>query len=289
MGSRYLTEMADWLRTAGITVVEYAGWQSRARSTGGYESGRPWGVMWHHTASQTSPQNDADYMCHGSSDRPIANLMVARDGTVWVLAAGATNTNGKGGPWKWSRGQVPKDNMNVYAVGMELCCNGVGEAYSQVQVDSAFTASIALVANLGLADTDICTHAAYAPDRKIDPATAAAVQGPWQPRSCTPSGTWDLDDLISEHCRRCQAPPTPRLEDNDVMHVIAYADDGTTVARGPAVIGPGYWHYSRTENEAYVWCKMWGEPRVLENAYDFDLLVKTLALEPDDGSVLGPT
>lgn len=203
MSGRYLTELADVLRAAGVTVVEYEGWQTRARSSGGYSSGRPTGCMWHHTASQTTPANDADYMCHGSSDRPIANMLIPRDGTVWVLAAGATNTNGKGGPWgRWSRGTIPADSMNLYAVSLELANNGVGEPYPQAQIDAAFAASVAVVRAYGLDPGDICTHYEWAPTRKIDPATADAVQGPWRPRSATSSGTWNLDDLIAEHRRR---------------------------------------------------------------------------------------
>lgn len=217
MGSLYLTSMADWLRAAGVKVVEYDGWKSRSRSSGGYESGRPWGVMWHHTASSTSPQNDADYMCHGSSDRPIANLMVARDGTVWVLAAGATNTNGKGSGVVWSRGRVPDDSMNTYAVGMEICNSGVGEGYSQAQIDAAFAASTAVCKALGLADSDLSEHNTWAPDRKIDPATAAGVQGPWRPASCTSSGTWEVDDLVAEHVARCNTAPAPAPEPEDIM------------------------------------------------------------------------
>lgn len=209
MGSLYLTGLADWLRAAGLNVVEYEGWTTRSRSSGGFDPGCPWGVMWHHTASQTSPENDASYMCYGSSDKPIANLLVARDGSVWVLAAGATNTNGKGGPWNWSRGQVPMDSMNTCAVGMEIANSGVGEPYPQVQIDAAFGASIAIISNLGLATNDICQHYDWAPTRKIDPATNLAVQGPWQPASCTSSGTWELSDLIAEHQRRCGSAPTP--------------------------------------------------------------------------------
>ena len=36
MGSIYLTDMADWFRAAGLTVVEYGGWKTRARGSGGY-------------------------------------------------------------------------------------------------------------------------------------------------------------------------------------------------------------------------------------------------------------
>ena len=51
MTGRYLTDMANVLRAAELRVVEQAGWQQRARSSGGYGSGLPLCVMWHHTAS----------------------------------------------------------------------------------------------------------------------------------------------------------------------------------------------------------------------------------------------
>jgi N-acetylmuramoyl-L-alanine amidase len=229
MSGTYLTWLADELRAAGLVVIEYDGWQNRARSSGGYAAGRPWGVMWHHTASQTSPANDASYMCHGSDDRPIANLLIARDGAVWVLAAGATNTNGKGGPWSWSRGTVPVDSMNVYAVGMEIANGGTGETYPQSQIDAAFGASVAIVRRLQLDDGDCCQHVDYAPTRKIDPATAGAVQGPWRPRSVNSSGSWALADLVDEHRRRCgsapsPAPPTPE-DDDDMRSAVYQASD----------------------------------------------------------------
>ena len=41
MGDRYLTNLADVLEAAGLRVVRYHGWQTRARGSGGYEQGRP--------------------------------------------------------------------------------------------------------------------------------------------------------------------------------------------------------------------------------------------------------
>lgn len=211
MGATYLTEMANWLREAGLDVVEYDGWKTRSRSSGGYDPGRPVVVMWHHTASSTSPENDAYYMCYTSSDRPICNVMMDRTGKAWVLAAGCTNTNGKGGPVTIPPSNtVPKDSMNTYAVGMEICNNGVGESYPQVQIDAAFKVSLTLCSRLGLVPDAVETHQHYAPDRKIDPATAAAVQGPWKPNSVTSSGTWSVDALRAECRRRSQTvPPIP--------------------------------------------------------------------------------
>ena len=212
MGSKYLTAMGDWFRAAGLQVVEEPGWESRARSSGGYDGNKPWAVMWHHTASDTSPQNDVDYICHGSPDRPISNILLARDGAVYLCAAGATNTNGKGGPWTVSRGTVPKDSMNTHAVSIEIANNGVGEEFPRLQIDAAFKVSLVLAEKLGLRPDDALIHQRWAPDRKIDPATASAVEGPWQPRSTNSSGTWNQDDLEDELLNRATSEPEPEPE-----------------------------------------------------------------------------
>jgi hypothetical protein len=236
MGSVYLTELANWCRAEGLRVVEMGGWQHRARSSGGYESGRPWCVMWHHTASTTTPANDASYICN-SEDAPLANLLLARDGEVWVCAGGATNTNGKGGPVGFSKGVVPQDSMNTHAVGIEAANNGIGELWPREQIDAYFVLNNMLCRRLGLNPEDCCTHQYYAPDRKIDPATAAAVQGPWQPNSVTSSGSWSLPDIGVEAVIRAGAlppplpgpdplpPPTP-VEGDEVL-VVALDSNGT--------------------------------------------------------------
>ena len=53
----------------------------------------------------------------------MANLYLDRGGTWWVLAAGATNTNGKGGPW----GPIPANSANSRVIGIEAGNNGIGE------------------------------------------------------------------------------------------------------------------------------------------------------------------
>ena len=148
-------------------------------------------------------------MCHGSDSRPIANLLFPDDGSVWVLAAGATNTNGKGKSIQFSSGTVPADSMNTYAIGAEIANNGVGEAFPQRQIDAVFKANNACAKAYGFDPGDLSTHQFYAQDRKIDPATNAAVQGPWSPRSATSSGTWNRDDVVAEAKRRAGSAPTP--------------------------------------------------------------------------------
>lgn len=235
MGSRYLTELADWCRAAGLVTHEVDGWQTRARSSGGYDGSRPWCVMWHHTASQTTPDNDVHYICFGNPDAPVANLYLSRDGQVWVCAGGATNTNGKGGPYPVSLGTVPKDSMNTYAVSIEAANSGLGEPWPVAQVDAYFKLSTMLCQRLGLNPADVCTHQVWAPDRKIDPATAQAVQGSWRPASVNSSGSWSLSDVKAEAIERSGGgngplppePPTgPPIEDDEML-VCALDRNGT--------------------------------------------------------------
>lgn len=241
----FLTWLADELRAAGLNVKEYAGWQTRARGSGGY-SAQPLCVMWHHTASGASwdGQRDADYIAKGDPDAPLANLYIDRTGAVWVLAAGATNTNGKGGPQSFSRGTVPVDGMNTRAVGVEMGNNGVGEAWPECQVNAMFAVANAVNKRLGNQPTDVCTHNVWAPTRKIDPATAAAVQGAWKPRSTNSSGTWSLDDIRAECVARASgtvAPtpppdPTPPTTDDWWTPFMASLPIVTPGASGPYVL-----------------------------------------------------
>jgi hypothetical protein len=246
MGAHYLTGMAEVLRAAGLSVVEVDDWPYRARSSGGYEDGRPWAVVWHHTASDTTPDNDVAYIVDGSADSPLANLYIARDGTVWVCAGGATNTNGKGGPFPVSRGTIPTDSANTHVVGVEIANNGVGQTWPREQVDAAFATSLALTAWLDLQPTDALGHVDWSPGRKIDPATADAVAGPWQPSPVNSSGSWNIDDLHAELSAR--AGTTPIGSDDMQIRLLVLTDSDAqflaeTDAQGQALFitwaGPG--------------------------------------------------
>ena len=274
MGARYLTELVDVLVGAGLDVVAVDGWESRARSSGGFDGDRPWCVMWHHTASESSPDNDVSYIIN-SDDAPLANLYLARDGEVWVCAAGATNTNGKGGPLNVSRGQVPTDSMNTYAIGIEAANNGVGEQWPQAQIDAYFTINNALAAAYGLLPTDCATHQRWAGDRKIDPATAAAVQGPWRPNSVTSSGTWNLDDIRTEALARTGTTPPPPDPTGDLMfkmfdmlgntyggyfdaHGIAAQVTWLSPGRASACDAQGAPHIGELSPNDLAWCDLLG-------------------------------
>jgi len=243
MGARYLTGLADVLRAHGLDVVEVDGWQTRARGSGGYDGTAPWCVMWHHTASNTTPENDVNYICYGCPDAPVANLYLARDGVVWVCAAGATNTNGKGGPYMTSSGVVPVDRMNEYAVSIEAANDGLGEVWQRSMIDAYFAVSLAVTNMLALPPDDVCVHSVWAPDRKIDPARADAVDGPWAPRSTNTSGTWNLDDVIDELWLRSsdQPDPIPPSEDEQMLYYDVTGANAKFIGNGVVVrwTGPG--------------------------------------------------
>lgn len=212
MTGRYLTEAADVLRAAGCNVIEQDGWRTRSRSSGGYAD--PLGpvcVMWHHTASDGSPANQAHFQSYTADARPIANCSIAPNGDVWMLAAGATNTNGQGVALTFSRGTVPANGMNTRAWGVEIMNGGTGTPYPVEQIDAAFKVCNAINALCRNQPTDVGVHSVYAPGRKIDPATAAAVQGPWRPAGFNGrSDSWVLNpDLSAECARRASSAPGP--------------------------------------------------------------------------------
>jgi hypothetical protein len=219
----YYPDILDVLRAAGCQVAESAttnGWQTRARSSGGFPSA-PLGVQWHHTASSTSPANDLSWQIVGCDDAPVGNMLLDRTGCFWPVAAGAANTAGKGGPLSLSRGTIPADSANTRTFALEVANSGVGEAWPVAQIDAYFAGSNALNERFGNAPADVFSHALGSGDgwtnRKIDPATAAAVQGPWRPRSVNSSGTWSLADIRAECTRRAGATPAPQPPEDDDM------------------------------------------------------------------------
>jgi hypothetical protein len=262
--SIYYAEMLDVLAAAGCYVAESAttdGWQTRARSSGGFPE-PPLGVWWHHTASSTSPANDLSYMIDGSDDAPIGNLYIDRDGICWPIAAGASNCAGKGGPVTFSRGTCPLDAGNTRGWQIEVANSGVGERWPQDQIDAFFMASNALNAHVGNQPYDIVTHQNYAPTRKIDPATAAAVEGPWKPASITSSGTWSVVDIAAECIARAEPLPPPQQEDDMLRKVL--------VPRlGPT--DPPWWPWLATFDSGVVRPLASNEPEPLSGKADIDV------------------
>src|SRR5690349_17149722 len=95
--TRLPDNLPDRLRAAGLTVVEFDGWESRGRpaSTGGFE---PDGNLHHHTGSTGNGRESARWMfMDGRPDLPppLCHMSTDRQGVIYVGAAGRANHAGK--------------------------------------------------------------------------------------------------------------------------------------------------------------------------------------------------
>lgn len=194
-GVRYVW-LAESLRSAGLGVVEVAGWQGR-----GAEMSVCQGVMVHHTAVGAGVAESAveKTLAKGRAGLPgpLCQLALRRDGVWVVVASGRANHAGVGSlPWGGLLG-------NSYTLGVECHNDGRGERWPDVQAASLLVGLRALLAHEGLGADRVTTHAEYAPTRKVDPA------GPvyWQPEG----GTWDAAVL------RAQVAQAADLEGDDDM------------------------------------------------------------------------
>jgi hypothetical protein len=228
VGSRYLTDLAAVIRATGLEVIEVSGWQTRARGSGGYDSGRPNHVMIHHTASPASADGwpDVNYCTYHDEDAPLCNLYLNRGGIVWVCAAGATNTNGSG---RDPCGVTPDDSMNSHAIGIEAGNNGTGELWPDAQENAYLVLVEALGVAYGIPVGRVHAHAEYAPTRKVDPA------GP--DRWATGAATWNMHafrgDLIAPVAPIIPEPePEPPPEDVMPMFIAQDPDDSDNYATG---------------------------------------------------------
>jgi hypothetical protein len=136
----------------------------------------------------------------------MANLYLARDGAVWVLAAGATNTNGKGHD-SWMGG-VPDDSMNLYAIGIEMGNNGSGEPYTAEQADVIVKLCATLCQQYNIPAGHVRGHVEWSPGRKIDPAGPS----PWAPFG----GTWDMAAFRASVAHH-GAPNPPETGDEEML------------------------------------------------------------------------
>lgn len=171
MGAYWLHDAPAALSDAGLNVHLWPGWATRSRSTGGFDN--ILAVVAHHTAGPANQDtfSAAQFHYEASPVRPVGNITLGRDGLVIFGAAGATNTQGAGGPTVLSKGTIPLDQGNRYGIAIEACNNGIGEVWPEAQLD-AYRRCCAVLCDLYGLDPlrDVIAHYEYAPNRKIDPA-----------------------------------------------------------------------------------------------------------------------
>lgn len=159
-------DLADVLRRAGLNVVEQPGWRTR-----GYEMGDVRGVLLHHTAGPASgnaPSLGVVQNGRAALAGPLAQFVLARDGTWYVVASGGANHAGLGGPA--FGGAVSRDNGNAHLLGVEAENTGTGQPWPEVQLRSYIRGVAALLKDAGLPASRAIGHREWAPTRKIDPA-----------------------------------------------------------------------------------------------------------------------
>lgn len=121
------------LRAAGLNVKTMPGWEKRGRPSGGFA---PVGVLCHHTATgkNSSDANVLNLLKNGRSDLPgpLCQIGLARDGTVWMVAAGRANHAGKAK----ASGTVAAGDGNRLYIGIEAFNDGRGEPWPKAQYDA---------------------------------------------------------------------------------------------------------------------------------------------------------
>lgn len=163
-----LTDLADILRRAGLTVVEVDGWKTRGH--GVMASAK--GILIHHTAGPaTGNFPSLNVVTYGRSDLPgpLSQLGLARDGTWYVIAAGKA----------YHAGSTIDDSVfgNSNAIGIEaegtgIPATNIGHAYwPDVQYNSYIKGVKALQAAYGIPKSRVLGHkeAAVPLGRKPDP------------------------------------------------------------------------------------------------------------------------
>lgn len=260
MGAHWLHDLPDVIGAGGLNYDLYDGWEHRARSSGGYD--QVWAVFVHHTASNTTPASDMNWMWSNpnNADGPVGALYLARDGLVTIGAAGATNCQGKGGPWAMSNGTIPLDKGNAYGIAIEAGNDGQGEPWPAAQQEAYLALVDALCNGYGLdVRRDVLGHFEWVqpscPGRKVDPAGPSA----W----ATGASSWDMDRFRADAAGAPPPDPGPDPEpeppptgDNWMasLPTIRKGDRGDYVERMQHLLAAaGYMNPANAANYDGVW------------------------------------
>lgn len=228
MGNLWTPDLDDWLRDAGLEVHEYDGWRTRSRSSGGYDDIHAIGL--HHDASAIGRGWERAAHAHFRDHEfaPVGALALNRDGSWTVGAAGATNTQGKGGPYRCSRATTPLDSANRYWISIEAGNNGLGEPWPTHQQDSYLRGVAAIVR--GLAEQGAYDAAARSYRRiRLDPLVDGGIAHfEWTTRKIDPAGPsrwantadryqrWQMAAWRRDVARLLAPPPTQTIPEDDM-------------------------------------------------------------------------
>lgn len=125
----------------------------------------PSGILLHHTGS-TGEIGDIAWLSHYHQNPVSINQLIKRDGTIVQIV--------KNNVIAWHAGVSEWDgrnDCNSWMMGIEICNNGVGEAYTDAQYESVAQTVAYNCALFQIPDRDVTSHARVAlpPGRKDDP------------------------------------------------------------------------------------------------------------------------
>lgn len=163
--------LEDVLRPAlGDRLRTLPGWQTDG--VGG-TMGQIWGVIWHHTGNAAEKPESISV---GRPDLkgPLAQIHIAPDGIVTIVAVGPCNHAGAG-----SYPGLPTNNANAYTIGVECAWPTIrpdgtydpGERWPDAQIISMRDVGAALTKHLGVDVSHNIGHKEW----------AGAAQGKWDP------------------------------------------------------------------------------------------------------------
>lgn len=163
-----LTDLADVLRSAGLTVTEQPGWKTRGHG----QMTAVLGVTCHHTANGgaagTAPSLGVVQNGRPGLDGPLAHLLLGKDGTWHVVAAGLCYHAGE------SKTSSTTHYTNGYRIGIEAEAVGIPGTkgdWPEVQMASYARGAKALMKRYGFSISQVLGHkeTCAPPGRKSDP------------------------------------------------------------------------------------------------------------------------
>lgn len=227
------TRLLRAVKASGLPYREVSGWKSRGHG----KMGAIRAVVTHHTAGPLHGiEPSLNVVTHGRPDLagPLAQLFLARDGTVVLVAAGIAYHAGK---------VTKRAYQNSHSIGIEAENTGLAnDPWPSKQKTAYARLCKALVAEFGLSVSDVCGHKEVcAPaGRKSDPSfSMPAFRKQIAGATSAPAHTTDETGKkgVLGMNRTIQGSHRKRYDikgDNTIRH-IPVTEDGAnyTIAPGP--------------------------------------------------------
>lgn len=180
----FFTGLTRVCKNAGVKYRTVSGWKKRTAGMSPKGMSGCKGVLWHHTATNAAAVKATNaptlnYVTSGLG-YPLCNLLLAWDGTFYVVSAGFAAHAGKG-----SYKGIGTDNGNSWLIGIEVE-GTTGLTWSKAQLEAAakfgrqMDKEFGRLLHIG--------HYEWAPGRKTDPSGIPGGMGAL--RKAIKAGSW---------------------------------------------------------------------------------------------------